>query len=45
MHDHVRSNHSGLIDKINDTGAYNDEVLDGLKAAVTDFVDNGAFQA
>ena len=45
MHDHVRSKHSGLIDKINDTGAYNDEVLDGLKAAVTDFVDNGAFQA
>ncbi len=45
MHDHVRSNHSGLLDKINDTGAYNDEILDGLKAAVTDFVDNGAFQA
>ncbi len=45
MHDHVRANHSGLIDKINDTGAYNDEILDGLKAAVSDFVDNGAFQA
>ena len=45
MHDHVRANHSGLLDKINDTGAYNDETLDGLKAAVTDFVDNGAFQA
>ena len=45
MHDHVRSNHSALLDKINDTGAYNDEILDGLKAAVTDFVDNGAFQA
>ncbi len=45
MHDHVRSNHSALLDKINDSGAYNDEILDGLKAAVTDFVDNGAFQA
>jgi F-type H+-transporting ATPase subunit alpha len=45
MHDHVRAKHSALIDKINDTGAYNDEILDGLKAAVTDFVDNGAFQA
>ncbi len=45
MHDHVRSNHSALLGKINDTGAYNDEILDGLKAAVTDFVDNGAFQA
>ncbi len=45
MHDHVRANHSDLITKINDTGAYNDEILDGLKAAVEDFVNNGAFQA
>lgn len=45
MHDHIRANHGALISKINDTGAYNDEILDGLKTAIDDFVSNGAFQA
>ena len=45
MQDHIRSNHQGVLDTINETGAYNDDTLGGLKTAIEDFVANGAFQA
>lgn len=43
MHSYARSNHKAIIDKINETGAYNDEILDGLKKAVEDFKANGTY--
>ncbi len=43
MHSYINSNHKALLDNINETGAYTDEVLDGLKKAVEDFKANGSY--
>ena len=43
MHAHVRDNHADLLNKINDTGDYNDDIAAGLKAAIEDFKATGAF--
>jgi F-type H+-transporting ATPase subunit alpha len=45
MHDHIRANHSSLLDTINESGDYNDDIASGLKSAIEDFVANGAFQS
>ena len=37
LHSFVRSNNADLLDKINATGDYNDEIAAGLKAAVEKF--------
>ncbi len=43
MHSYVRSHHGELLDKINATGDYNDEIEAGLKKAVEDFKANGTW--
>ncbi len=43
MHAYVKSNHGALIEKINTTADYNDEIAAGLKKAVEDFKANGAW--
>ena len=43
MHAYARSNHGALLDKINATADYNDEIAAGLKKAVEDFKANGAY--
>ena len=43
MHAYARSNHGALLDKINATADYNDEIAAGLKKAVEDFKANGAW--
>ena len=43
MHAHVRSNNQALLDKINESGDYNDEIEGELKAAVDDFKANGVW--
>jgi F-type H+-transporting ATPase subunit alpha len=43
LHDYARSNNSDLLDKINDTGDYNDEIVAGLKAICDGFAEKGAY--
>ena len=43
MHSYVRSQYGDLLDKINATGDYNDEIEAGLKKAVEDFKANGTW--
>lgn len=43
LHDFARSSHGDLIQKINDTGAYSDEILDGLKTVLEGFKANGVW--
>lgn len=43
LHSYAHSNHKAVIDNINETGAYNDEVLAGLKKVVEDFKANGTY--
>jgi F-type H+-transporting ATPase subunit alpha len=43
MHAFVNEKYSGLIDKINTSGDYDDEIVAGLKEAVEDFKRNGAY--
>ena len=43
MHSYVREKFSALLDKLNATGEYNDEIEAGLKEAVEDFKRNGAY--
>jgi F-type H+-transporting ATPase subunit alpha len=40
---HVKSNNSDLINKINETGDYNDEIESGMKAALDNFKANGVW--
>jgi F-type H+-transporting ATPase subunit alpha len=40
---YMSANQSALIDKINDTGEYNDEIESGLRSAVEDFKANGTW--
>ncbi len=43
MHAHVRANDGALLDKINATGEYSDEIVAGLKEAVENFKKSGAY--
>ena len=43
LHDHAKSKSAALLDKINDTGAYDDEIKNGLKDILEDFKKNGAY--
>ena len=43
LHDYARANHGDLLDKINDSGDYNDEVVGELKAVMAGFSEKGAY--
>ncbi|MCK5382435.1 MAG: F0F1 ATP synthase subunit alpha [Gammaproteobacteria bacterium] len=43
LHGYMRASHATLMDKINDTGDYNDEIESGLRAAVEDFKATGTW--
>ena len=43
LHDFARSNHGDLLDKINETGDYNDEIESDLKALCEGFAEKGAY--
>ncbi|MFN2308736.1 MAG: F0F1 ATP synthase subunit alpha [Gammaproteobacteria bacterium] len=43
LHAYAKSNHGALIDKINETADYNDEIAAGLRKAIEDFKANGAW--
>ncbi len=43
LHAYAKSNHGALIEQINATADYNDEIAAGLKKAVEDFKANGAW--
>ncbi|NIL93949.1 MAG: F0F1 ATP synthase subunit alpha [Woeseiaceae bacterium] len=43
LHEFARSNHGDLLDTINETGDYNDEIEAGLKAACDGFAEKGAY--
>ena len=40
---HMKSNYSGLLNKINESGDYNDEIAAEMKAALDDFKANGVY--
>ena len=43
LHAHARANHKPLLDKINATGDYNDEIAAELKKVVEEFKSTGAY--
>jgi F-type H+-transporting ATPase subunit alpha len=43
MHVYMRANQAALLDTINTTGDYNDEIVAGLKSAIEDFKKNGTW--
>ena len=43
MHAYIRSNHESLIDTINTSGDYNDDIVSQLKVALDDFKANGVW--
>ncbi|MCH6572175.1 MAG: F0F1 ATP synthase subunit alpha [Proteobacteria bacterium] len=43
LHAYVRANHAELMDTINATGDYNDDIANGLRKAIEDFKANGAY--
>jgi len=43
LHSHVHSKFSDLIDRINETGDYSDDIESGLKKALEDFKANGVW--
>ncbi len=43
LHHHIRSNHQDLLDRINETGDWNDEIEAQMKAAVDAFKQNGSW--
>ncbi len=43
LHDYARANHGDLLDKINESGDYNDEVVGELKAVMAAFSKKGAY--
>ena len=43
LHAHMRANNGALLDTINASGDYNDEIESGLKSAVEDFKANGTW--
>jgi F-type H+-transporting ATPase subunit alpha len=43
LHAHVRSNYGDLLDRINESGDYNDEIETGLRKAMDDFKAKGVW--
>ncbi|MCK4711150.1 MAG: F0F1 ATP synthase subunit alpha [Gammaproteobacteria bacterium] len=43
LHAHVKSENSDLLDKINESGDYNDEIINDLKSAIEAFKANGVY--
>ena len=43
LHAHVRSNNQALLDTINESGDYNDDIAAQIKAAIEDFKANGVY--
>ena len=43
LHDFARSNHQDLLDQVNESGDYNDEIEAGLKAVCEGFAEKGAY--
>ena len=43
LHAHARDNHAELLDTINQSGDYNDEIAAGLKALMEEFKSSGAY--
>ena len=43
MHGYMRASQAGLMDNINASGDYNDEIEAGLRAAVEDFKATGTW--
>ncbi len=43
LHAHARDNHAELLDRINESGDYNDEIQAGLKKLVEEFKTSGAY--
>ena len=43
LHAHVKSNHAEILDKINESGDYNDEIIKGMTTAIEDFKSNGVY--
>jgi F-type H+-transporting ATPase subunit alpha len=43
LHDHIRSNFKDLVDQINESGDYNDDIEASIKKAVEDFKSNGVW--
>ena len=43
LHDFARSNHGDLLDKINETGDFNDDIAAELKAVCDGFAEKGAY--
>ena len=43
LHAYVRGNHGELMDTINATGDFNDDIANGLRKAIEDFKENGAY--
>ncbi|MCZ6761637.1 MAG: F0F1 ATP synthase subunit alpha [Gammaproteobacteria bacterium] len=43
LHAYVRANHAELMDTINATGDFNDDIANGLRKAIEDFKENGAY--
>jgi F-type H+-transporting ATPase subunit alpha len=43
LHAYMRASQSALLDKINESGDYNDEIVAGLKSAVEDFKATGTW--
>ena len=43
LHDYARSNHGDLLDSINATGDYNDDIAASLKALCEGFAEKGAY--
>jgi len=43
LHDFARSNHSDVLDSINESGDYNDDVAASLKVICEAFAEKGAY--
>ncbi len=43
LHDYARANNAALLDKINDTGAWDDDIEAGLKDVCDGFAEKGAY--
>ncbi len=43
LHAHASDKHGGLIDRISESGAYDDDVAAGLKEVCEDFKRSGAY--
>ena len=43
LHDYAKANHGHILDSINDSGDYDDEIADSLKSICDEFAEKGAY--